>query len=91
MPRQINAATSASASALGVRRPFASQNWADCPAAPTRPDAEQLGLVQAQAVSETTVSVTAAIQPCSTRSTRCRTAGSLRRSDSKTSRNASLS
>jgi hypothetical protein len=42
-------------------------------------------------VSDMIVSVIAAMHPASTRSTRSRTAGSLRRSDSKTRRNASLS
>src|SRR5690606_18814576 len=91
MPRQVSAASSASASAFGTLRPAVSQNRAAAWAAPTRPAASNSARSRLTPVSAMMVSAIAVTDSRSARSTRSRAAGSLRRSDSKTSRKASLS
>ena len=80
---------SCTASSFGTARPAAIHFRAATSAAPTRPVASSSALGLSTCVSAMIVSASAATHSASMRSTRSATAGSLRWSDSKTSRNAS--
>ncbi len=88
MPRQTRASTSRTASAFGTARPLASQQRAADLGGAGQAGGEQLGLRPAEPGVGGDRVGDGLHAAASTRSTRSRTAGSLRRSDSKTSRNA---
>jgi hypothetical protein len=88
MPRQASPAIRAAASSWVIWPPPASQNRADTCAIPTSDTASSSEASSGRPVSVRITSAIIDAHSVVTRSTRSRTAGSLVRSDSKTSRNA---